>query len=82
MHILPIVSLSDTEQTQVQVILSQPIIKKYLSMLATKTVSDICLGSPADSESDSLYIRKEAVLKGQLALIETLLSIQPIKPQE
>lgn len=82
MHILPKISLNETETTQVQVILSQPIIKKYLTMLATKTVSDLCLGAPADNESDSLYMRKEAVLKGQLALLETLLSIQPIKPQE
>lgn len=82
MFILPEVKLSETETIQIQQILSQPVIKKYLTVLATKTVSDLCLGSPADSESDSLYIRKEAVLKGQLALLETLLSIQPLKPQE
>lgn len=79
---IPKTILTDTESTQIQVILSQPIIKKYLTALAQDTIANICLGSPADEESDALYIRKEAVLKGQLALLETLLSIQPILPQE
>ncbi len=82
MQSLQKVALSDTEQTQIQAILSQPIVKKYLQALAVDTINNICLGSPADAESDSVYIRKESVLKGQLALIETLLSIQPLKPQE
>lgn len=82
MYSVPTIELSETEQTQIQVILSQPVIKKYFGMLASNTVQNLCNGTPAETESDSTYIRKEAVFKGQLALLETLLSIQPIKPQE
>lgn len=80
---LPSIILNKTEQDQVQELLSQPIIKKYLQALSISAITNIVEGSPADSDSDSLYIRKEAMLKGQLALIETLLTIQPLtKSQE
>lgn len=79
---VPLIHMTDTELGVAQELLSQPGVKKYFTMLASQTINNLCQGSPGDIESDSLYIRKESVLKGQLALLETLLSIQPPISQE
>lgn len=59
-------------------VLANPVLRKYLTVLGTGIAQDLCLGQPSAEEADSLYIRREMQFKGQLALIETLLSI-PVK---
>lgn len=82
LHSLPTHTLTQTEVDQIQEILSQPIIKKYFTSLACTTITNICTGQPSDTMDDSTYIRNESILKGQLGLLETLLSIQPLKSKE
>lgn len=75
MHIIEHIEFTETEQLLIQEALSQSLVKKYLKSLGITIAVQTLQGSPADSESDSDYIRKEAYYKGQLAVIETLLSI-------
>ena len=77
MESISIPVISDTEQDQILEIFSSPLVKKYLRFLGQSIIKDIVEGAPADHQSDSEYIRKEAHYKGRLAAIETLLSIQP-----
>jgi len=75
LSILPIQPLSDTEMYEIQELLAKPVVKKYLSSLATGLATDILTSRPQDSENDALYMRRLEHYKGQLAALETLLSI-------
>lgn len=77
MNILQIPTLSDTEQDQILAIFTTPLVQKYLRCMGLSIVQDITSGFPNAGQSDSEYIRQEAHYKGRLAVLETLLSIQP-----
>jgi hypothetical protein len=78
-QIIPFIFLNDAEQTIVNEHLSDPTVKKYFRSLAYQNITDIILGSPDINESAESYLRRQAVVKGRLEVIETLLSIQEIK---
>jgi hypothetical protein len=75
MNILLDTVVSDEEQEELAKILSQPLVRKYFKSLGTQVATTILAANPLDTTSDAVYIRQEQYYKGQLALIETLLSI-------
>lgn len=75
MHILPDITLSETEQDDVIKHLSEPVVKRYLTVLATGIASDLLTASPTPGESDSEFIRRQQSHRGSLATLNTLLSI-------
>ena len=77
MKILEQITLTDGEQTLIANKLSDPLVKRYLKSLGTKILADIAAGAPGAGQTDAEYIRTEMHYKGQLAVIETLYSIQP-----
>jgi hypothetical protein len=76
MNILPEVNLTDTEMDIVQEMLTQTTIKKYFRLLGSNAARDILTGHPLAGQSASEYLVLEAHLKGQLSVIETILSIE------
>jgi len=75
MPLLPEITLSETEQDEVIKHLSEPVVKRYLTMLATGIASDLLTASPTAGESDSEFIRRQQSHRGGLATLNTLLSI-------
>ena len=71
----PIV-LNETEQHDLVHHLTQPVVLRYLRMLAQNLASDILYAVPEDGESDSSFIRRQQLHRGSLAAINTLLSIK------
>ena len=76
MQMLDQITLTEGDQVLVAQSLANPLVKRYLKSLAHKVLSDIATGSPGDGQSDAEYIRVECHYKGQLAVLETLYSIQ------
>ena len=75
MALLPTITLSETEQEDVIKHLSEPVVKRYLTMLAAGVASDLLTASPSAGESDSEFIRRQQSHRGSLATFNTLLSI-------
>lgn len=80
MKILEEVVMHEAEADEIVRIFTTPVVQKYLKKLALSAVQDIIQGFPVDHQSDSEYIRKEAHYKGQISVLETLLSITPSNP--
>lgn len=76
MKLLDSITLTEGEQDQVAHALSNPLVKRYLKALGLKVLADIAAGAPGAGQSDAEYIRVECHYKGQLAVLETLYSIQ------
>ena len=76
MQLLDNITLTEGEQDQVASVLSTPLIKRYIKALGLKVLTDIATGAPGNGQSDSEYIRTESFYKGQLAVLDTLYSIQ------
>lgn len=79
MNIFPEQTLSDTEMFLVADALTQPAVIKYLHLLAYNIGKDIVSGSKAPGQSAEDYLLLESSLKGQLAALDTLLSIESPK---
>ena len=67
--------LNDQEQEEIHRILTSPIMTKYLISLASEVANTLLTAQPKDDVSDMVYIRNEQFYKGQLAVLETLLSV-------
>lgn len=76
MQIVESVVLLDTEQALVAEALANPVVKKYFISLGRDLAQQLLSCAPSEQQTDSDYIRNEAIVKGQLILLETLLSIQ------
>lgn len=75
MNIFPDQKLSDTEMVIVAEALTIPAVQKYFHMLAYEIGRDIVTGQIAPGQSAEEYHRIEAGLKGQLAVLNTLLDV-------
>jgi hypothetical protein len=72
MHHYP---LTEKEQEEIARLLSHTLIKKYLSNLSAMVAHDILTSAPMAAEEDKFYLRRLEHSKGQLAALETILSI-------
>lgn len=79
MNIFPEQTLSETEENVVAELINNPAMQKYLHTLSYNIGRDIVTAVPAPDESNDVWLKKELYLKGQIRLIETLLSIKPSK---
>lgn len=78
MNVFPEQTLSEPDMIVVSECLSNPAVKKYMHALAYGIGKDIVTGTPHPGQSPEEYLRLEAGLKGQLAVLDTLLSIEPM----
>lgn len=76
LHVLKQEVLVDTEMEALVEIFSNPLVKKYLTILASQEAHNILTSSVDAGEEDKLYVRKLEHTKGRLAVLETLLSIE------
>lgn len=70
------VTLSDTEQDVVVAAFSQPAVKKFLTSFANDAIKDLAYGEPAVNETPESYLRRQALVKGRLEAVATLLQIK------
>lgn len=76
MNIFPEVTLSKTEMDIVGSNLSNSAVKKYFNMLAYNIGRDIVLSNKDPSMSSDQYVQALASLRGQLAVLNTLLEVE------
>jgi len=75
-------TFNTAELNEIAESLSKPAVKKYLVKLSVDSLQAIAQGMPkeADSgvqaESAESYLRRQAVVQGQLIILETLLTIE------
>lgn len=79
MSICPINPLSETEQAEVQKILTDPVVVKYFTQLQNNVANDILTASPLHNEEDKFYMRRLEYFRGQLSVFQTLLSIKKVQ---
>lgn len=79
MFIIPV--LSKTEEDIVIECLSNPSVKKYLSIMAMSDTKEL-LALSAISTPDSELIKAHATVNGKLAVISTLFSITSTQTKE
>ncbi len=75
MDIFPSPTLSPTEIDIVAIALTDNAVKKYFHMLAYDIGRDIIQGARSKDQTAEEYLCIEAALKGQLAVLDTLLSM-------
>ncbi len=73
-YIFPSSSLSDSEQNHLAGIMRDPVLLKYLKLLATEDSKEL-LGLGVLDMPDIMIARRHSFLSGKLAVISTLLSI-------
>ena len=76
-RIFPEMDLNSAELMQISISFNEPAVKKYLQILAYNNAVQICEGSRAPGESAEEYLLKEQHLKGALAMLDLLSSIEP-----
>ena len=69
-------TLTDAEMKQIQVVLSDPLIKKYLRIIGQNDLAELASLGVA-SLGDSEVAKKHALVQGKLSTIVTLLNIKP-----
>lgn len=73
---LPSINFTSTELAILQQKMSDPIIVKYLSMLALTESNDLIMhGEAKENESAEALLRRQAHVRGRIEAIETLLTI-------
>ena len=75
-ELLEVPTLTETEQVIIANTLSSPTIKKYLRIMAQNDIIELATISTSEKD-DSTIARKHATVQGKLAVLQTLLSIQP-----
>lgn len=78
--IFPSTELSDTEAEILASIFSNPVVKKYLKVLALEDTKEL-LALSALSKTNEELVKAHAIVQGKLSIISTLLSIQPINKE-
>lgn len=76
MKVFPELTLSDTEYAIVNDKLSDPAVKKYFHMLAYNVSQNIVMAEPSPGQPLEEHLRSIAGARGQLATLETLLTIE------
>jgi len=73
---------TSSEMVDIAEALNRPSVKKYLIQLGVRGLKAIAEGQPAiakidiEAESAESFLRRQAVVQGQLAVIQTLLTIE------
>ena len=71
-------TLTDAEMNQIQTVLSDPLIKKYLRIIGQNDLAELAsLGVAALGDSE--VAKKHALIQGKLSTLVALLSIQPLE---
>ena len=71
-------SLTKEEMRQIQVVLSDPLIKKYFRIIGQNDLAELASLGVA-SLGDSEVAKKHALIQGKLSTLVALLSIQPLE---
>ena len=71
--------LTTAEQEHIAIKLSDPIIRKYLKLLAIEDTKEL-LGFPVFDKSAEEVVRVHATVQGKLLVLSTLLSIGELTP--
>lgn len=74
-ELFPIQELSQTEQDLIVAALGTPVVRKYLRALGSNLVRDYLM-LDASGISDEVLAKHHQFVKGQLALLDALCSIQ------
>lgn len=74
-------TLSPTEDSILQELYSNPIVKKHLRIMVLKETEDLIRLSSI-SQPDSVLVKAHAQTQGKLSVLNTLLSIEAPKPKE
>jgi len=82
MNIFPEQKLTKTEEDLIAESFSNPVVKKYLHTLAYNIGAELVTSVIDTDETEESWLRKEIFLKGQLRMLDTLLSIQPAATQQ
>lgn len=75
MSIFPPVALSEEENTSVVEVFNMPVVRKYLHGIANDIGAQVAIAIPSDDIPAEIHIRKEMHVKGQLAMLDQLLSL-------
>lgn len=75
-ELIDIVPLTDVEKDVVVEKLSDPVVRKYLKMLARADLAELALLSVTE-RNDSEVSKKHSLVQGKLSAYTTLLSIKP-----
>lgn len=75
-ELIDIVPLTDVEKDVVVEKLSDPVVRKYLKMLARSDLAELALLSVTE-RNDSEVSKKHSLVQGKLSAYTTLLSIKP-----
>ena len=75
-ELIVIVPLTDVEKDVVLEKLSDPVVRKYLKMLARADFAELALLSVTE-RNDSEVSKKHSLVQGKLSAYTTLLSIKP-----
>ena len=81
MNLFPTQELSDTEKNLLAEIYNNPVVKKHLQILALADTLELLHLSGIQTSNDVL-IKAHATVQGKLAVLATLLSIQPPKQEQ
>ena len=76
-QIFPVSSISKTEEVLISEIFCNPLVKKYLRLLAISDTKEL-LTLSAISTDDSKLIKAHATVQGRLQILGTLLSIEVV----
>lgn len=74
--IYPELPFTVTEMNEIATAFSNPSVRKYLAHLGIAGLKAIAGGEPKEGESAESYLRRQAVVQGQLAVYQTLLTIE------
>ncbi len=80
---LPEVKFNSGEMAVLVERLKDPIIQKYLSMLVRIEAADFLVNiEPKDGETAEGFLRRQALVRGRIEVLETLISIAMQEPEE
>jgi len=76
---IPKITFVTSELHQIAEKLNDPLLRKYLTYIASVEASDILEnGEPKEGETADSFLRRQAEVRGKVAVIEALLSISPV----
>lgn len=79
-NLMPRQQFSTAELHEIAETLHKPALRKYLKHQQVEFVKAIGNGLPSEDQTDTAYLRKQAVVVGGLQVLEVLLSVA--KPAE
>jgi hypothetical protein len=75
--VFPYVSFTSAEMAEIATAINKPAVQKYLKHQQGEFIKGIGNGLPDEGESAESYVRRQAVVVGNLEVLEQLLGIEP-----